>query len=208
LLPCAWALAQAPTPPPLSWDQSKSVYNRRIRPAEPTENVNWAERVTALLKEQPGDIVITAVGDMIFNEQISRLPEPYHQQLFRLMQEADIGYGNLEFSLNSHPELQRPFYNFRADPQFAWEVAAIGINLVSMANNHALDFGPEGLKECLSRARCGCRARRPVSHCSPTCATGPRSTAAPTRLRHAWPPSTRRPSSSPRGVVRSRPSKG
>ncbi len=32
-----------------------------------------------------------------------------------------------------------------ADPEFAWEVAAIGINLVSMANNHALDFGPEGL---------------------------------------------------------------
>ena len=29
------------------------------------------------------------------------------------------------------------------------EVAAIGINLVSMANNHALDFGQEGLKECL-----------------------------------------------------------
>ena len=149
LLPCAWALGQAPTPPPPSWDQSKSVYNRRIRPAEPPENVNWGERVTTLLKEQPDDVIITAVGDMIFNEQISRLPEPYHQQLLRLMHEADIGYGNLEFSLNSHPELQRPFYNFRADPQFAWEVAAIGINLVSMANNHALDFGPEGLKECL-----------------------------------------------------------
>jgi len=86
---------------------------------------------------------------MIFNQQISRLPEPDHQQLFRLMQEADIAYGNLEFSINSRPELQRPFYNFRADPEFVWEVAAIGINLVSTANNHALDFGPEGLAECL-----------------------------------------------------------
>ena len=86
---------------------------------------------------------------MIFNQQISNLPEPDHRQLFRIMQEADIAYGNLEFSLNSHPELQRPFYNFRADPEFAWEVAAIGINMVSMANNHALDFGPEGLRDCL-----------------------------------------------------------
>ncbi len=133
----------------LTFDQSMSVYNRRIHPPEPPESVDWAGRVTALLREQPGDVVVTAVGDMIFNQQISRLPEPDHRQLLRILQEADIAYGNLEFSINSHPELQRPFYNFRADPTFAWEVAAIGINLVSMANNHALDFGPDGLAECL-----------------------------------------------------------
>jgi hypothetical protein len=133
----------------LTFDQSMSVYNRRIHPPEPPESVDWAGRVTTLLREQPGDVVVTAVGDMIFNQQISRLPEPDHRQLLRILQEADLAYGNLEFSINSHPELQRPFYNFRADPAFAWELAAIGINLVSMANNHALDFGPEGLAECL-----------------------------------------------------------
>ena len=58
------------------------------------------------------------------------------------MQEADLAYGNLEFSMNGHPELQRPFYNFRAPPEFAWEVAAIGINLVSMANNFGYAFSP------------------------------------------------------------------
>ena len=143
------ARAQAPEQKKLTWDQSKSVYNRRIRPPEPAEKINWEERVTAMLKEEPGDIIITGVGDMIFNEQISNLPEPYHQQLFRLMQEADIAYGNLEFSMNEHPEAQRPFYNFRAPTEFVWEVASIGINMVSMANNHALDFGPEGLRDCL-----------------------------------------------------------
>ncbi len=143
------ALAQAQAPPKLTFDQSNSVYNRRIHPPQPAENVNWEERVTKLLREEPGDIIITAVGDMIFNQQISNLAESDHRQLFRILQEADIAYGNLEFSLNSHPELQRPFYNFRADPEFAWEVAAIGINMVSLANNHALDFGPEGLKDCL-----------------------------------------------------------
>ena len=143
------ARAQAPAEGKLSWDQSTSVYNRRVRPPEPAEKADWEARVTALLKEAPGDVIITAVGDMIFNQQISRLPEADHQQLFRIMQEADIAYGNLEFSLNDHPELQRPFYNFRAPTEFRWEVAAIGINLVSTANNHALDFGPEGLKDSL-----------------------------------------------------------
>jgi hypothetical protein len=133
----------------LSWDQSQSVYNRRIHPPQTVVQVDWEARVTRLLREEPGDIIVTCVGDMIFNEQISRLREPDHLQLLRIMQEADIAYGNLEFSINDHPELQRPFYNFRTPSEFAWEVAAIGINLVSMANNHALDFGPEGLADCL-----------------------------------------------------------
>jgi poly-gamma-glutamate capsule biosynthesis protein CapA/YwtB (metallophosphatase superfamily) len=148
IAPAGTAWGQEPAKK-LTWDQSMSVYNRRIHPPEPAENIDWEQRVTSLLREQPGDVNITAVGDMIFNQQISTLPEPYHRQLLRIMQEADIAYGNLEFSINSHPELQRPFYNFRADPAFAWEVAAIGINLVSMANNHALDFGPAGLEDCL-----------------------------------------------------------
>lgn len=136
--------------PPLTWDQSRSVTNRRILPPEPAESIDWAGRVTALLREEPGDVIVTAVGDMIFNEPISGLPEPHHRQLFRIMQEADLAYGNLEFSMNSHPEAQRPFYNFRTDPEFVWELAAIGINMVSMANNHSLDFGPEGLRDCLA----------------------------------------------------------
>jgi poly-gamma-glutamate capsule biosynthesis protein CapA/YwtB (metallophosphatase superfamily) len=133
----------------LTFDQSRSVYNRRIRPPEAAAKIDWEARITGLLHEEPGDIVITCVGDMIFNEQISGRREAERRQLLRLMQEADIAYGNLEFSINDHPELQRPFYNFRTPTEFAWEVAAIGINLVSMANNHALDFGPDGLADCL-----------------------------------------------------------
>lgn len=126
-----------------------SVYNRRVRPQEPASTIDWNARITALLKEEPGDIILTAVGDMIFNEKITHLAAPERQGIFRILQEADVAYGNLEFSINDRPELQRPFYNFRAGKEFAWEVARTGINLVSMANNHALDFGPEGLRECL-----------------------------------------------------------
>jgi poly-gamma-glutamate synthesis protein (capsule biosynthesis protein) len=143
------AQTSAATPEPLTFDQSRSVYNRVLKPAEPPDGVDWEARVTELLREQPGDIIVTAVGDMIFNQQITTLPEPHHRQLLRLMQEADIAYGNLEFSINDRPELQRVFYNFRAPTDFVWELAATGINLVSMANNHALDFGPEGLQDCL-----------------------------------------------------------
>ena len=131
------------------WDQGRSVYERRVRPAEAPEKVDWDARVSALLKEEPGDLVVAAVGDLIFNERISHLREPERKNLLRILQEADVAIGNLEFSLNDRPELQKPFYNFRAPREFAWEVAAAGFSLVGLANNHALDFGKEGLLECL-----------------------------------------------------------
>jgi poly-gamma-glutamate synthesis protein (capsule biosynthesis protein) len=147
----AWAQgsAAASAPGKMTWDQNKSVYNRRIKPAEPPDRTDWDTRITQLLKEEPGDIILTAVGDMIFTQKISDFPEPDRQNLYRLMREADIAFGNLEMSLNEHPELQRPFYNFGMGREFAWELADIGINLVSMANNHSLDYGPEGLADCL-----------------------------------------------------------
>ncbi|MFN7986715.1 MAG: CapA family protein [Thermoanaerobaculia bacterium] len=148
LLAAASAVAQAPAKDP-GWDQGRSVYQRRVHATAPAEKVDWDGRVTALLREEPGDVVVTAVGDMIFNERITPLEAPERKNLLRILQEADVAYGNLEFSINERPDLQKPFYNFRVGRDFAWELAATGINLVSMANNHALDFGKEGLLECL-----------------------------------------------------------
>lgn len=142
-------LAGSASAEPPGWDQGRSVYERRVRPTEAPEKVDWEARVTALLREEPGDLVVAAVGDLIFNERISHLKEPERKNLLRILQEADVAIGNLEFSINDRPELQKVFYNFRAPREFAWELAATGINLVSLANNHALDFGPEGLLECL-----------------------------------------------------------
>ncbi len=41
------AQAPAETPQPLVFDQSKSVYNRELEPAEPPDGVDWEARVTA-----------------------------------------------------------------------------------------------------------------------------------------------------------------
>ena len=110
----------------------------------------WDDRITDLLADsQPDDIVLTALGDMIWNRELTHFEEPYYRNLYRILQEAEITYGNLEMSLNEHPELQRNRYNFRKNREFGWEIAKLGVNLVSLANNHALDFGIEGLKDTL-----------------------------------------------------------
>lgn len=158
LLPLILATALAPPAPAQDRPQDRpvrvqadprSVHLRRLKPEPPPERIDWSARLDELLKKEPGDLVLTAVGDMIFNEPLTHLADPARAGIFRILQEADVAYGNMEFSLNDRPDLQRPFYNFRAPAAFRWELARTGINLVSLANNHALDFGPEGLRECL-----------------------------------------------------------
>jgi len=151
LMPHLWATAPSSlgSAPAHNWNQDLSVYQRRIHPREPATGIDWNSRISQLLQQEPGDLVITAVGDLILNVPISGQREPERQQLYRLLQESDLTYGNLEFSINEHPEEQGPFYNFRADKSFGWELAALGFNLVGLANNHTFDFGTKGLKDCL-----------------------------------------------------------
>nr|WP_320133642.1 CapA family protein [uncultured Holophaga sp.] len=135
--------------PETDWNGALSVYARRIHPPEQSPAVDWQGRISSLLKEEPGDLVVTAVGDLILNAPISGHRDPAHRQLYRLLQEADLCYGNLECSLNDHPEELGTFYNFRADRKLGWELAALGFNLLGMANNHTFDFGGKGLQDCL-----------------------------------------------------------
>ena len=198
LLALLAAPAQAQTAASPGKDDPRAVHLRRIHPPEPAERIDWAGRITELLKEEAGDLTLTAVGDMIFNQPITHLPDPDRAGLFRIMQEADVAYGNMEFSLNDRPDLQRPFYNFRAPKDFRWELARTGINLVSMANNHALaEAQAGGDKLTLAKARFRCSGHRPSWPATgppwaswPTCATGRPSTAAGMRTRPRSPPST------------------
>jgi len=114
-----------------------------------SKEIEWDERIDKLLKTEKGDIIVTSVGDMIFTREISGYKEPEYRNLYRIMQDAHIACGNLEMSLNEKPEEQRGTYDYRRGRDFAWEIAKIGINLVSLGNNHQMDYGPEGLKDCL-----------------------------------------------------------
>jgi poly-gamma-glutamate capsule biosynthesis protein CapA/YwtB (metallophosphatase superfamily) len=71
------------------------------------------------------------------------------RQIFR---SADLSLVNLECCIS---ERGRPWnahgkpFHFRAPPQAAETIADLGIDCVSLANNHALDYGPEALVDTL-----------------------------------------------------------
>ncbi|MGZ3252879.1 MAG: CapA family protein [Burkholderiaceae bacterium] len=69
-----------------------------------------------------------------------------------LLRQGDLALANLECAITSCTDIwagvPKAFY-FGAPPQAAQSLADAGINLVSLANNHALDFGVKGLLDTL-----------------------------------------------------------
>jgi poly-gamma-glutamate capsule biosynthesis protein CapA/YwtB (metallophosphatase superfamily) len=69
--------------------------------------------------------------------------------------------GNLEMPLSRRGYRVRKHSNLRSDPERADDVRSMGIDAVSLANNHMMDYGPEALFDTLEACdraglvRCG-----------------------------------------------------
>jgi poly-gamma-glutamate synthesis protein (capsule biosynthesis protein) len=75
----------------------------------------------------------------------------FDPELVDIIREADLFVLNLEccVSARGRPTPGRVFH-FRAPPWAADLLAGLGVDCVSLANNHALDFGPDALLDTLS----------------------------------------------------------
>jgi len=94
-----------------------------------------------------GDIMLgRTIGDLIKTEG----PEAPFLFTSDTLALADITLGNLECPISERGTAENKKYTFRA-PILAGEALALaGFDLVSIANNHILDFGPLALDDTLS----------------------------------------------------------
>jgi poly-gamma-glutamate synthesis protein (capsule biosynthesis protein) len=65
------------------------------------------------------------------------------------LRQADITIGNVESALGTVGEPVGKRYPFRAPPEAAESLAQAGFDIVSLANNHAGDYGDEALLEAI-----------------------------------------------------------
>lgn len=99
-------------------------------------------------------VTLMAVGDMMLGRTIGDLIEaegytaPFAFTKEALV-EADITVGNLECPISTQGSPQDKTYAFRAPLSAAASLAYGGFDLVSLANNHILDFGPIALEDTL-----------------------------------------------------------
>ena len=101
------------------------------------------------------EVVVTAVGDiMLAGKWAPFLKRKGYDYPFNGVRSAlassDISLANLESPIATHgQEFSEKKFRFRADPQMTKALHSAGFNLVTLANNHSMDFGGEALTETL-----------------------------------------------------------
>jgi poly-gamma-glutamate synthesis protein (capsule biosynthesis protein) len=95
------------------------------------------------------EITISALGDCLIFNKISFYKDPQFLQLVEILRQADCTYGNCETTFFK-PEEGFPAYkdidpNVFCYPWGADEIKWLGIDLMSLANNHIMDFEYDGL---------------------------------------------------------------
>jgi poly-gamma-glutamate capsule biosynthesis protein CapA/YwtB (metallophosphatase superfamily) len=102
-------------------------------------------RLNAFKKEMK----IAAVGDCLITWQVSHIRDPRFLNLVELLRGADCAYGNCETTFfdagKGFPAWKTMDPNQFCQPWGADELKWMGIDLVSLANNHTMDFDYDGL---------------------------------------------------------------
>jgi poly-gamma-glutamate synthesis protein (capsule biosynthesis protein) len=97
---------------------------------------------------------LAGVGDIMLDRglgiviQNGNLAYPF-AKVAPLLQGADITVGNVESALGDVGEPELKSYPFRAPPAAAEALALGGFDVVSLANNHGMDYGPEALLQAI-----------------------------------------------------------
>jgi poly-gamma-glutamate capsule biosynthesis protein CapA/YwtB (metallophosphatase superfamily) len=77
-------------------------------------------------------------------------------ELQEIARDADLFVLNLECCISDRGErirlADKPFF-FRAPPVAAERLAEMGVDCVTLANNHALDYGPDALRDTITHLR-------------------------------------------------------
>jgi poly-gamma-glutamate synthesis protein (capsule biosynthesis protein) len=98
-----------------------------------------------------GDVMLSrAVGSRMEAQKDWSLP--FHL-IADTLRDADLRYCNLECPISDRGRNLHHLYSFRANPRAIEGLKATGFDVVSQANNHAYDWGPEALLDSLERLR-------------------------------------------------------
>lgn len=124
------------------------------------ENPFGKNKVEEKIKEDKSQVTVLAMGDMIFHQPIVknyRSNETYDftsifSNISADINEADIAVANFEGSVNSNRKLSGfPLFNFPKESIYS--LKTVGFDLMSTANNHALDTGLDGIVETLAHIK-------------------------------------------------------
>jgi poly-gamma-glutamate synthesis protein (capsule biosynthesis protein) len=115
------------------------------------------------LKPEDSGITLVAVGDIMFDRDVELMVNENGKGDFRFifmkisdhLREADILFGNLESVISDlegeKVEKTGVIVHFKAEPEAIKGLEYAGFDIISVANNHALDYGREVFEDSLTR---------------------------------------------------------
>lgn len=120
----------------------------------------YAQGVKYFEPQTEGEVVLAFAGDILFDDKYSIMAnmkqrdnviaDTFSADLLKEMVGADIFMLNNEFTytLRGEPTPEKQF-TFRANPENAKYLTEMGVDIVSLANNHAYDYGEISLLDSM-----------------------------------------------------------
>lgn len=119
-----------------------------------------ANHIYAVETAVPGEITLGFGGDILFDPNYSIMVSmlsrgkgvegAFSEGVLKEMRSADLMMVNNEFTYtNRGTPIPEKAYTFRAKPESVQYLHDMGVDLVSLANNHAFDYGEESLLDTL-----------------------------------------------------------
>ncbi len=139
--------------------ETVSKYQKELDdPAYMEEN-----NIYAVEPAEAGRVTMTFAGDVLFDDHYAitgtvrasgDISQGIMPEVMERMQAADIMMLNNEFAYsNRGTPLEEKQFTFRARPETAAYLTDLGVDIVSLANNHAYDYGPDALEDTLTTLR-------------------------------------------------------
>jgi hypothetical protein len=98
---------------------------------------------------RPG-FTLTAIGELLYSHPMAKSADTALQNVFRLLKAGDVAIGNQEAPFLDMATFKGSGYGnslLLGEAGIGKDEKALGFNLITLANNHALDWGTEGLLE-------------------------------------------------------------
>jgi gamma-polyglutamate biosynthesis protein CapA len=122
----------------------------------------WGERLLAAegtveRSQTSEEIVLMFVGDIMLDRGVEAEIKKHGDwrwpflRIADTLQTADLLFGNLESQISDKGQKQGTMYSFRAEPAAADSLRYAGFDVMSVTNNHSLDYGRTALQDSISR---------------------------------------------------------
>ncbi len=103
------------------------------------------DAATNLATKVLAPFTVTSVGDVMVKRTGASLEAAEFQNIFKLLKDADVTFGNMEGNLADLDHFEGPLRGMMGDKDVAPSLKAMGFDLMNRANNHIFDSDTDGM---------------------------------------------------------------